>query len=137
MAVSLLSWVIFPRDYSVWSHSNEGAQADKMHCFPSNQLEKALTALQTKTEYLPGPPESPTYSTEGQTEQAYPPSLFNRQQIFSSLEILKDAPTSAAGRSNLPSASPIAEFDAFSNEHIDEAEVAAILLENKTVGWVL
>lgn len=102
--------------------------------FCMTQLEKALTTLQTKTEYLPGPPESPTYSTEGQTEQAYPPSLFNRQQIFSSLAILKDAPTSVVAQSNVPSASPVPEFEAFSNEHIDEAEVAAILLENKTVG---
>lgn len=85
---------------------------------------------------MPGPPESPAYSTEGQTEQAYPPSLFSQQQIFSSLAILKDAPTSVIARSNLPSASPIPEFEAFSNEHMDEAEVAAILLENKTVGFV-
>lgn len=58
--------------------------------------------------------------------------MFSQQQTFSSMAILKDAPA----RSTLPSISPVAvaEYEAFSNEHIDEAEVAAILLENKTVG---
>ncbi|KAK9893390.1 hypothetical protein P389DRAFT_175407 [Cystobasidium minutum MCA 4210] len=107
-------------------------------------LEKALTAIQNRSEYQSAPPESPTYSTEGQTEQAYPPHMaFNQQQVFSSLAILKDAPTSSTAVSHRSqpsqpdmavSASPAQNFEAFSNEHIDEAEVAAILLENKTLG---
>lgn len=68
---------------------------------------------------------------------------FNQQQVFSSLAILKDAPTSSTAVSHRSqpsqpdmavSASPAQNFEAFSNEHIDEAEVAAILLENKTLG---
>lgn len=104
--------------------------------------------MQNKSEYnQSAPPESPTYSTEGQTEQAYPPIAFSQNQAFSSLAILKDAPTSTAvshrshhsqpSQPDMISASPGQNFEAFSNEHIDEAEVAAILLENKTLGWVI
>ncbi|KAK9896836.1 hypothetical protein P389DRAFT_49941 [Cystobasidium minutum MCA 4210] len=97
-------------------------------------LEKALSALQIKVEELASPADSPPDSEIGTGHLPATALPANQQQMFSSLAILNQAPNSVASRTEQKSQSPAQNIEASSHEDNDEAEVAAILLETKTLG---
>lgn len=104
-----------------------------------SQLEAALSQLQSKVDNLPTQiqTQSPVYSSDSQSEMPFQQLLPLQQQQFSSLAILNQVPQPMTSTSLTPvSANATNEGQIFQEDHMDEAEVAAILLENKTLGYV-
>lgn len=93
-----------------------------------------MSSLQIKVEQLANPDESPN-DPLGRKDDRSPVSMpANQQQMFSSLAILNQAPSTVDSRMEQVSNSPVHEVNSPAHEDNDEAEVAAILLETKTLG---
>lgn len=93
-----------------------------------------MSSLQIKVEQLASPDESPN-DPPGHKDERSPVSMPpNQQQMFSSLAILNQAPSTVDSRMERASQSPVHNGESPAHEDNDEAEVAAILLETKTLG---